>query len=121
MKNKIVILGAGESGVGAALLAQQQGHKVFVSDGDSINPVYKDELILRRIDFEEGTHTEEKIFDADVIVKSPGISDKNKIVQELIKRGTEIISEIEFAFRYKGESKILAVTGSNRKNNILQQ
>ncbi len=115
MKKKIVILGAGESGIGAALLAQQKGHDVFVSDGGTINPVFKNELILSGVDFEEGMHTKEKIFDAGCVVKSPGISPKTKIVQELEKNGIEIISEIEFAYRYKNESKIIAITGSNGK------
>ena len=115
MKKKIVILGAGESGIGAALLAQQKGYDVFVSDGGTINPVFKNELILAEIDFEEGRHTEEKIFNAGIVVKSPGISPKTKIVQESETKGIEIISEIEFAYRYKNESKIIAITGSNGK------
>ncbi len=115
MKKRIVILGAGESGVGAALLAQQKGYGVFVSDSSLIKDVFKAELLLNEIDFEEGTNDKEKFFDADMVVKSPGIPDKNEIVQELRKRGIEIISEIEFGYRYKGESKIIAVTGSNGK------
>ncbi|MDQ6761788.1 MAG: UDP-N-acetylmuramoyl-L-alanine--D-glutamate ligase [Bacteroidota bacterium] len=115
MKKKTVILGAGESGIGAALLAQQKGQDVFVSDGGTINPVFKNELILSGIDFEEGMHTKEKIFEAGIIVKSPGISSKTKIVQELEIKGIEIISEIEFAYRYKNEGKIIAITGSNGK------
>ncbi len=115
MKNKTVILGAGESGIGAALLAQLKGQDVFVSDGGLINPVFKNELILSGIDFEEGMHTKDKIFDAEIVVKSPGISNKNNIVQELQTKGIEIISEIEFAYRYKNESKIIAITGSNGK------
>ncbi len=115
MKKRIIILGAGESGVGAALLAQQKHYDVFVSDGSPIKPVFKNELILNRIDFEEGMHTEDNLFDADTVVKSPGISEKNAIVQELRKREIEIISEIEFAYRYKGESIIVAITGSNGK------
>lgn len=115
MKKRIVILGAGESGVGAALLAQQKEYEVFVSDSSLIKDVFKSELLLNRVHFEEGTHSKEKIFDAGMVVKSPGIPDKNEIVQELRKRGIEIISEIEFAYRYKGDSKIIAVTGSNGK------
>ncbi|HSQ43660.1 MAG TPA: UDP-N-acetylmuramoyl-L-alanine--D-glutamate ligase [Ginsengibacter sp.] len=115
MKKKIVILGAGESGVGAALLAQQKGYDVFVSDASFINASFKNELTLNSIDFEEATHTKEKIFSADVIVKSPGIPEKNDLIKELRKKEIEIISEIEFAFWYKGGSKIIGITGSNGK------
>ena len=115
MKKRIVILGAGESGVGTALLAQQNGYDVFVSDASLINGVFKNELILNGIDFEEGVHTKEKIFTADVIMKSPGMAEKNELVKELRKRKIEIISEIEFAYRFKGDSKIVAITGSNGK------
>jgi len=115
MKKRIVILGAGESGVGAALLAQQEGYDVFVSDASLINPLYKNELELNKIDFEEGTHTKEKIFAATLIIKSPGIPEKNELIKELRKKEIEIISEIEFAYRYKGDSKIIAITGSNGK------
>ncbi|MEP6926552.1 MAG: UDP-N-acetylmuramoyl-L-alanine--D-glutamate ligase [Ginsengibacter sp.] len=115
MKKRIVILGAGESGVGAALLARQQGYEVFVSDASLLNPVLKNELISNGIDFEEGIHTEEKIFTAALIMKSPGISEQNEVVQQLRKREIELISEIEFAYRYKGDSKIIAITGSNGK------
>jgi len=111
----VVILGAGESGVGAALLAQQKGYEVFVSDASLINPAFKRELVLNGIDFEEGNHTEEKIFSAALVVKSPGIPEKSKIVQELRQREIELISEIEFAYMFKGDSRIIAVTGSNGK------
>jgi len=115
MKKRMVILGAGESGVGAALLALQKGYEVFVSDASLIDPVLKNELLLNGIEFEEKMHSEEKIFAADLVMKSPGIPGKNKIVQELRKREIELISEIEFAYRYKGNSKIIAITGSNGK------
>jgi UDP-N-acetylmuramoylalanine--D-glutamate ligase len=115
MKKRMVILGAGESGVGTALLAQQKGYDVFVSDASLINAVFKNELVLNNIDFEEGVHTKEKMFDADVIMKSPGIPEKNELVKELRKREVEIISEIEFAYKYKGDSKIIAISGSNGK------
>src|ERR1051325_4914920 len=109
MKKRIVILGAGESGVGAALLARQKEYDIFVSDASSISPGFKDELVVNGIDFEEGIHTKEKIFAADLVIKSPGIPEKNEIVQDLRKREIEVISEIEFAYRYKKESKIIAV------------
>ncbi|MGZ4049942.1 MAG: UDP-N-acetylmuramoyl-L-alanine--D-glutamate ligase [Bacteroidia bacterium] len=115
MKKRMVILGAGESGVGTALLAQQKGYDVFVSDASLINAGFKNELAVNSIDFEEGVHTKEKIFSADVIVKSPGIPEKIELIKELRKREVEIISEIEFAYRYKGDSKIIGITGSNGK------
>jgi UDP-N-acetylmuramoylalanine--D-glutamate ligase len=115
MKKRIVILGAGESGVGTALLAQQRGFDVFVSDASLINVDYKSELITNNIDFEEGIHTKEKIFTADLVMKSPGIPEKNELVKELRKREIEIISEIEFAYQFKEDSKIIAITGSNGK------
>ncbi len=115
MKKRIVILGAGESGVGTALLAQQKGYDVFVSDASLINVDFKNELIVNEIDFEEGIHTIEKIFKADVVMKSPGIPEKNELVKEIRKREIEIISEIEFAYQFKEDSKIIAITGSNGK------
>ncbi|HSN07757.1 MAG TPA: UDP-N-acetylmuramoyl-L-alanine--D-glutamate ligase, partial [Hanamia sp.] len=113
--NRIVILGAGESGIGAALLAKKEGLDVFVSDTGMIKPAFKNELAAAAIDFEEGKHSKEKILNALVVVKSPGIPEKNEMVQEIRQRGIEIISEIEFAYRYKGKSKIIAITGSNGK------
>ncbi len=115
MKKRIVILGAGESGVGAALLAKQQGYDVFVSDGSPIKGVYKNELIEGQIDFEESQHTVEKILNADEVMKSPGIPEKNELVKIIRAKGIPVISEIELAYRYKGESKIIAITGSNGK------
>lgn len=115
MRNRIVILGAGESGVGAALLAQQKGFDVFVSDGGLINPRFKNELALHAIEFEEGKHDKEKILNASIVVKSPGIPEKSEMVRLIRKSGIEIISEIELAYRYKGDSKIIAITGSNGK------
>ncbi|MEO7960062.1 MAG: UDP-N-acetylmuramoyl-L-alanine--D-glutamate ligase, partial [Ginsengibacter sp.] len=112
---RVVILGAGESGIGAALLAKQRNMQVFVSDGSMINEAFKNELILHNIDFEEKAHSTDKIFDAQLIIKSPGIPEKNELIKELRKRNIEIISEIEFAYRHKGASKIIAVTGSNGK------
>jgi len=115
MGNRMVILGGGESGAGAALLAKRQGYEVFLSDESSLKEIYRNELQTAGIEFEEGKHTEEKILDADEIVKSPGIAEKNKMVQQIRARGIDIISEIELAFRFKGGSRIIAVTGSNGK------
>ncbi len=111
---KIVILGAAESGVGAAILAQQLGFDLFVSDKGQIKDHYKKELEARAIPFEEGRHTWEKMADADEVVKSPGIPDKAPLVKEFVALGIPVISEIEFAARYTS-SKLLAITGSNGK------
>jgi UDP-N-acetylmuramoylalanine--D-glutamate ligase len=111
----IVILGGGESGVGAAILARQQGFDVFLSDGGKLPDKYRKELEQSGIPFEEGSHTEQKILLADEVVKSPGIPEKNELIKKLRQQGTKIISEIELAYRYKGESKIVAITGSNGK------
>ena len=110
----IVILGSGESGVGAAILAQKQGYGVFVSDFGTIKEVYKSELTKRNVEFEEGKHTEEKILAADIIIKSPGIPDKAPIVKKIKEKQLEIISEIEFAYRFT-KAMIIAITGSNGK------
>jgi UDP-N-acetylmuramoylalanine--D-glutamate ligase len=115
MKKRLVILGAGESGVGAAILAKQKGYDVFVSDGSTIKEIYKSELKEDNIDFEEATHTEAKILNADEVMKSPGISEKNELVKKIRAAGIPVISEIEFAYRYKGASRIIAITGSNGK------
>ncbi len=111
----MVILGGGESGIGAALLAKKQGFDVFLSDGSSLKEKYRDELRNAGIEFEEGKHSAEKILAAQEVVKSPGIPEKNEWVKALRKQGTPIISEIELAFRYKGNSRIIAITGSNGK------
>ena len=113
--NRIVILGAGESGIGAALLAKKEGWDVFVSDGGMIKAAYKNELASAKIDFEEGKHSDDRILNAALIVKSPGIAEKNEMVKKIRQKGIDLISEIEFAFRYKGESKIVGITGSNGK------
>jgi len=115
MNQKIIILGAGESGVGAALLAKQKQYEVFVSDSGKINELYKNELELNKIEFEEG-HSEERILSADIIIKSPGIPEKNELIKKIRAKKIEIISEIEFGYRYKGDSKIIAITGSNGKS-----
>jgi UDP-N-acetylmuramoylalanine--D-glutamate ligase len=113
--NRIVILGAGESGIGAALLAKKEGLDVFVSDGGVIKPAFKNELAASAIDFEEGKHSKQKILNASIVVKSPGIPEKNEMVKEIRQRGIEIVSEIEFAYRHKRDSRIIAITGSNGK------
>ncbi|RLD25072.1 MAG: UDP-N-acetylmuramoyl-L-alanine--D-glutamate ligase, partial [Bacteroidetes bacterium] len=113
-KNNIVILGAGESGVGAALLAYANDYSVFVSDFGEIQSKYKQELEENGISYEEKGHSEEKILAADLIIKSPGISDKAKIVLQAVAKGIEIISEIEFAYRFTRKT-IIAITGSNGK------
>ena len=115
MSTKIVILGAGESGVGAALLAKQKGYDVFVSDASAIKPIYQSELEANHIPFESGTHDVERILAADEVMKSPGIPEKNELVKQIRAKGIPVISEIEFGFRYKGASKIVAITGSNGK------
>jgi UDP-N-acetylmuramoylalanine--D-glutamate ligase len=115
MAKRFVILGGGESGAGAALLAKKQGYDVFLSDGSSLKDGYRNELLNAGIDFEEGKHTEEKILNADEVMKSPGIPEKMEIVKKIRKKGIEIISEVELAYRFKGNSKIIAITGSNGK------
>ncbi|MBS7566298.1 UDP-N-acetylmuramoyl-L-alanine--D-glutamate ligase [Mucilaginibacter sp. Bleaf8] len=111
---RLVVLGAGESGVGAAYLAQQQGYDVFVSDFGAIADKYKQQLQGWDIRFEEKQHTEEEIFTAVEVVKSPGIPEKAPIVKALRERGIAIISEIEFAGRYTN-ANIIGITGSNGK------
>ncbi|MCW3117739.1 MAG: UDP-N-acetylmuramoylalanine--D-glutamate ligase [Chitinophagaceae bacterium] len=115
MGKRFVILGSGESGVGAALLAKQKGYDVFVSDAGSLKENYRNELQTAAIDFEEGSHSEERILAADEVMKSPGIPEKNEMVKKIRANGIDIISEIELAYRFKGNSKIIAVTGSNGK------
>jgi len=111
----MVILGGGESGIGAAMLAVKEGYEVFVSDGGALKPKHKEELESKGIAFEEGIHTEDKILNADEIMKSPGIPEKNELVKKIRKKGIPIISEIELAYRYRGDSKIIGITGSNGK------
>jgi UDP-N-acetylmuramoylalanine--D-glutamate ligase len=115
MNKTIIILGAAESGVGAAILAKQQGYNVWVSDGGKIKEDYKQELEKYAIDFEEGQHSIDRILTADEIIKSPGIPEKAAIIQTIRENKINIISEIEFAYRYKGNSTIIAITGSNGK------
>ncbi|MBX7226071.1 MAG: UDP-N-acetylmuramoyl-L-alanine--D-glutamate ligase [Chitinophagales bacterium] len=114
MNGRLVILGAGESGIGAAILGKNQGWQVFVSDLSPIKEKYAAELQDHAIDFEEGKHSTERILAADLVIKSPGIPDKAPLIKQIIEKGISIISEIEFAYRYcKGE--IIAITGSNGK------
>lgn len=111
---RLVILGGGESGVGAALLGQAKGFEVLVSDKSTIKQKYKDVLLNNDIEWEEGKHTESIILNADLVVKSPGIPDKAPLVVSLKEREIEVISEIEFAARYT-KATIVAITGSNGK------
>lgn len=114
-KKQIVVLGAGESGVGAALLAQKQGYQVFVSDMGPVAEKYSNELEAANIPFEQNGHTEEKILSATEIVKSPGIPDKAPIIKKLVEKQVPILSEIEFAGRYTS-AKMICITGSNGKS-----
>jgi UDP-N-acetylmuramoylalanine--D-glutamate ligase len=111
---KLVVLGGGESGVGTALLGKKEGYKVFLSDFGKIKEKYKDVLIQNQIDWEDQKHTEEKILDADLVMKSPGIPDKAPIIKKLKEKGVEVISEIEFASRFS-KAFTVAITGSNGK------
>ena len=111
---RIVILGAGESGAGAAVLAKKEGFDVFVSDMSEINDKYKKMLDDHNIEWEEGHHTEEKILNASEIIKSPGIPKEAPMIKKVMEKGIHIISEIEFASRYTN-SKMVCITGSNGK------
>lgn len=114
MAKRIVILGAGESGAGAAVLAKKQGFDTFVSDMSAIKENYKDMLNERNIAWEEKKHTEELILNADEVIKSPGIPNEAPIIKKLNEQGIPIISEIEFAGRYTN-AKMICITGSNGK------
>ena len=111
---KIVILGAGESGTGAAILAQTKGMQVFVSDMGQIKPEYKALLDANHIAWEEGQHSEDIVLGADEVVKSPGIPETAPLIMKLREKGTSVISEIEFAARYT-QAKMICITGSNGK------
>jgi UDP-N-acetylmuramoylalanine--D-glutamate ligase len=115
-KHRLVILGGGESGVGAALLGKQKGYEVFLSDGGQIKPIYEKELIDNQIDFESAKHSLDLILNADEVMKSPGIPEKNEVVKAIRAKGIPVISEVELAYRFKGDSKIVAITGSNGKS-----
>ena len=114
MELDIIILGAGESGVGAACLAKQKGYKVFVSEKNIINSKFKKILRKNKIAFEEGKHSANKVLNAHEIIKSPGIPNESILIQKIKKNKIPIISEIEFAFRHT-DAKIIGITGSNGK------
>ena len=111
---RLVVLGAAESGVGAAVLAQQKGYDVFVTDMGTIKPRYKEMLDAHGIAWEEGGHTEARVLNADEVVKSPGIPDTAPLVAKLAEQGTPVLSEIEFAARYT-DARMICITGSNGK------
>lgn len=111
---KLVVLGGGESGVGAAILGKTKGMEVFLSDMGEIKPKYRAMLEEEGISYEEGKHTEEKLLDADLVVKSPGIPPYAPLVKKFTDKGTPVISEIEFAGRYT-DAKMVCITGSNGK------
>ncbi len=112
--NRLVILGAGESGVGTALLGKEKGFEVFVSDKGKIKEKYKDVLINNEIEWEEQQHTEHKILNADVVMKSPGIPDNVAIVKKLVENNISVVSEIEFASQFT-DANLIGITGSNGK------
>ena len=114
MSKRVVILGGGESGTGAALLAKAKGFEVFVSDQGTLKEKYKQELLAKNILFEEGQHSLDEILNAKLIVKSPGIPDKAEVIKKAKEKEIEIIDEIEFAFRYL-KGKVIAITGTNGK------
>ena len=111
---KVAILGAGESGVGAAILAKKLGHEIWVSDKGTIKESYKEELEKNQIPYEENKHTIKKILEASEVIKSPGITDHVDLIKELNQKGIPVISEIEFAARHTN-ANIVAITGSNGK------
>lgn len=114
MSERVVILGAGESGTGAAILAKVKGYEVFVSDLSAIKSNLKEELTSNKIAFEEGMHSEEKIVNATLIIKSPGIPDKAEIIKKIKAKSIPVIDELEFAFRFL-TGKVIAITGTNGK------
>jgi len=115
MAKRVIILGAGESGVGAALLAKAKGLDPFVSDSGSIKEFYKNVMEENGIEYEEGKHSLEIILQSDEVIKSPGIPDNVPVIEALIKNNINVISELEFAYRYT-DAKIIAVTGTNGKS-----
>lgn len=117
MKKRLVILGAGESGVGTAILGKQKGYAVFVSDSGKIAQKNKDVLLHNQIDWEEGQHTESLILNANLVMKSPGIPETVAIVKKLVEKETPVISEIEFAASFT-DTNLIAITGSNGKTTV---
>src|SRR6476469_3835182 len=116
MNKRMAIWGGGESGVGAALLAKQKGYDVFLFDEGSLKQGYRNELQQAQIPFAEGPIDEAQILGFDEVVKSPGIPEKHGLLKKIRAKGIPVIGEIELAYRYKGESKIIAITGSNGKS-----
>lgn len=114
MGQELIILGAGESGTGAALLAKARGFSVFVSDCGTIMPEFQEELKEAGIEFESGSHSEQRILSASEVVKSPGIPDHAPLIKKLVKNNVSIVSEIEFAGRFS-KAKMIGITGSNGK------
>ncbi|MGB0998996.1 MAG: UDP-N-acetylmuramoyl-L-alanine--D-glutamate ligase [Flavobacteriales bacterium] len=115
MSEKVLVLGAGESGCGAAYLAKKKGFEVILSEFSAISDENKAFLNQHDIPFEEGKHSENHVKNADLVIKSPGIPDKSPIIQSILEKGKPLISEIEFAYRYIDSGKIIAITGSNGK------
>ncbi len=111
---RLVVLGGGESGLGTALLGIAKGYEVFVSDKGKIKQKYKDVLLNNKIEFEDEVHTESKILNADIIMKSPGIPDKVALVKQIRESGIKVVSEIEFASTFT-DATLVAITGSNGK------
>ncbi len=114
--HKLIILGGGESGVGAAMLGKQRGYDVFLSDSGKLRLDYKKTLDEQKIRYEEGGHSMEEILVANEIVKSPGIPEKSALMKAIRAKNIAVISEIELAYRFKGNSKIIGITGSNGKS-----
>ncbi|NVK50232.1 MAG: UDP-N-acetylmuramoyl-L-alanine--D-glutamate ligase, partial [Cyclobacteriaceae bacterium] len=114
MLKNVAIIGAGESGLGAALLAQRMGYGVFVSDAGQINPDRKQRLIDAGIEFEEGQHSEARILDVDLIIKSPGIPFTVPIIQKALDQGLAVVDELELAHHFSN-GKVIAITGTNGK------
>lgn len=115
MGGRIVILGGGESGIGAAILALKKGYEVFLSDAGAISGDRRRILKSCAINFEEGGHTEDLIFNAELVIKSPGIPDSAPVIKKLIDKNIPVISEIEFAYQFIDKAKVIAITGTNGK------